>query len=165
MIFVFTYQLICWLALSLFLSKKATAFLRPTEIVKADRRAMITKARRGETCSSACDRAKLSCRVLQLEFANNCTVLRALFPCERGCLHQIGQELPAYVASSVSQEYTSGQCLVRDIADALSCKTSHPKTQRACVCMPQQLVWGGGRNKRVGRGKRIITADGVAHGV
>ena len=38
------------------------------------------------------------CDPRELEFANTCEALMAHFPCEGGCGHQIGDEIPAYVA-------------------------------------------------------------------
>ena len=74
----------------------------------------------------------LRCVERELEFANNCADLLALFPCEAGCGHQVGSELPAY-AHQASLD-THRQCLVSDIAFS-KCEAKFAKTTRLCFCL------------------------------
>ncbi|KAF4755783.1 hypothetical protein FOZ62_003610 [Perkinsus olseni] len=91
-------------------------------------------ASRGVSCNDACHNNNgMVCYDHLLEFANDCHVMLAHFPCEQGCGHQLGLELPAYVLDGGL--HTFGQCLVTDHG-APSCLTSHPSTARMCVCLP-----------------------------
>jgi len=64
---------------------------------------------------------------------NTCEALKQHFPCEDGCGHQVGQEIPAYVHDRSRD--TALQCLVTD--DAISSCGAHvPVTTRLCVCIP-----------------------------
>ncbi|KAF4681239.1 hypothetical protein FOZ60_012428 [Perkinsus olseni] len=91
-------------------------------------------ASRGVSCNDACHSNNgMVCYDHLLEFANDCHVMLTHFPCEQGCGHQLGLELPAYVLDGGL--HTFGQCLVTDHG-APSCLTSHPSTARMCVCLP-----------------------------
>eukprot|EP00933_Yihiella_yeosuensis_P072446 TRINITY_DN8082_c1_g4_i1.p1 TRINITY_DN8082_c1_g4~~TRINITY_DN8082_c1_g4_i1.p1 ORF type:complete len:578 (+),score=76.01 TRINITY_DN8082_c1_g4_i1:266-1999(+) len=90
-------------------------------------------ARAGESCDSVCQRLGHRCVQRQLEYANACEHLKQYFPCEAGCGHQVGQEIPCYVHDKSRD--TAGQCLVTDEA-APSCEAKHPSTTRLCVCVP-----------------------------
>ena len=65
-------------------------------------------------------------------FANNCEALLEHFPCEAGCGHQIGDEIPCYVSDPTSQTYR--QCLVTE-QRMPRCRASHGSTTRLCVCV------------------------------
>ncbi|KAF4651444.1 hypothetical protein FOL46_000315, partial [Perkinsus olseni] len=91
-------------------------------------------ASRGVSCNDAChNNNDMVCYDHLLEFGNDCHVMLTHFPCEQGCGHQLGLELPAYVLDGGL--HTFGQCLVTDHG-APSCLTSHPSTARMCVCLP-----------------------------
>ncbi|KAL3905607.1 MAG: hypothetical protein SGPRY_010856, partial [Prymnesium sp.] len=68
----------------------------------------------GISCEQACFDAGGRCEARTLEFGNRCEILQRYFPCEAGCGHQVGPELPAYASSSSLDTYK--QCLVTDIA-------------------------------------------------
>lgn len=80
----------------------------------------------------ACVRHPSRCDERELEFVNSCDALAAAFACEGGCGHQIGFELPAYVADR--RAATSGQCLVTD-GPMPRCAATHPATERLCACL------------------------------
>jgi hypothetical protein len=80
----------------------------------------------------ACTLSIVSCDERELEFMNRCDALAAAFACEGGCGHQIGLELPAYVADR--RAATAGQCLVTD-GPMPRCAASHPATARLCACL------------------------------
>ena len=85
----------------------------------------------GVSCVDACRDAGGACDPSTLEWGNSCEMLRAHFPCEAGCGHQVGPELPAYASSSSLDTYQ--QCLVSDIAVS-KCEAKYAKTRRLCFC-------------------------------
>lgn len=89
------------------------------------------KAGRAESCDGLCQRHGLLCDPAELEYVNNCEALKKVFPCENGCGHQVGQEIPAYVHEPGRDTYQ--QCLVTD--DVIStCDARHHSTTRLCRC-------------------------------
>lgn len=93
-----------------------------------------SKANQGESCDGLCKRLGMACKAEELEFVNNCPAMREAFPCEDGCGHQVGTEIPAYVHNSGQD--TALQCLVTD--DAIStCGAKHVATTRLCACVPR----------------------------
>lgn len=89
-------------------------------------------ANKGENCVAACGREGGTCDDQQLHLLNNCHDLKSVFPCEEGCAHQVGMELPAYVTEP--REPTYRQCLVTFMA-TLNCVKSHAHTSRLCACV------------------------------
>lgn len=83
-------------------------------------------------CIVACSGERALCAEDQFEFINTCEALTATFPCEDGCGHQVGSEIPCYVHDSSRD--TAHQCLVSD-EDAPRCDASHPSTSRLCACV------------------------------
>jgi len=93
----------------------------------------VSKAQPGESCDGLCLRLGKRCQDRELEFVNNCEAMQREFPCEDGCGHQVGQEIPAYVHDRSRD--TALQCLVTD--DAIpTCGAHVPVTTRLCVCVP-----------------------------
>ena len=105
----------------------AIAYLkrRPANLIFA-------QALRGQSCTSKCESMSKTCDSAMLTYANSCREIEHHFPCESGCGHQIGTELPAYVVDS--SQPTFRQCLVTDVS-AASCSASHRSTRRLCVCL------------------------------
>lgn len=71
----------------------------------------------------------------QLQFVNRCTQLKRFFPCERGCTHEVGQDLPVYVNTTIK---TQGYCLYSTDVQPL-CDYAVTATQRLCVCSTPQV--------------------------
>ncbi|CAE8635772.1 unnamed protein product [Polarella glacialis] len=93
----------------------------------------VQKAQAGESCDKLCQRLGMRCMDAELEYVNNCAAMLREFPCEEGCGHQVGKEIPCYVHDPSRD--TAKQCLVTD--DAVpSCAASHPATMRLCACVP-----------------------------
>jgi len=92
------------------------------------------------TCTETCTEKGLQCRLDQMPFLNDCDELRKVFPCEQGCAHQVGKELPVYVSASI--ESTFQQCLVTFISP-MSCEGKHKSTTRICACMPVGMPSAG----------------------
>jgi len=86
----------------------------------------------GQSCDDVCKTKGMTCNVEQLEFVNSCNGLLKVFPCENGCAHQVGKELPVYVHGS--KEASHKQCLVTFISK-LTCAGKHHATTRLCACM------------------------------
>ncbi|CAE7941015.1 Mgat1 [Symbiodinium necroappetens] len=120
--------------------RQGEGLLPENELWRADPGNVITKAQPGQSCEMACSKAGLRCDPRQLEFANNCNALKQHFPCENGCGHQVGAEIPCYVHDM--KRDTALQCLVTD-ESAPSCASMHPATTRLCMCTPAQN--GGGQ--------------------
>eukprot|EP00913_Durusdinium_trenchii_P013555 g12725.t1 len=68
---------------------------------------------------------------MQLFFLNDCNLLRKHFPCEAGCAHQVGKELPVYVPDEFQPTYR--QCLLTFISP-MNCEAKHSSTSRLCAC-------------------------------
>jgi len=90
-------------------------------------------AQKGQSCDAFCVGHQMRCDPRELEFLNRCSFLKANFPCENGCGHQVGFELPAYVSDPRAD--TALQCLVTDEAVS-TCKAGHRSTSRLCGCVP-----------------------------
>ncbi|KAK8816016.1 hypothetical protein WA538_005134 [Blastocystis sp. DL] len=89
---------------------------------------------KGETCKSACWRQNAVCNPKQLEFGNDCNVMKAHFPCEKGCWNEVGVDIPAYVNDGKGYD---GMCLV-SVDSFPSCEASNPNTRRLCYCIPKE---------------------------
>jgi len=90
-------------------------------------------ARPGQSCSDFCGDLGMVCIDKELEYVNECSFLQDHFPCEAGCGHQVGQEIPCYVHERSRD--TALQCLVTD--DVMpACTARHAATTRLCVCVP-----------------------------
>ena len=94
---------------------------------------VIKASQPGVACTSVCRAAQKTCDPKLLVFADRCDLLRKHFPCDAGCGHQLGPELPAFVARPGRD--TSGQCLVASGGFTPTCDAKHPATQRLCVCV------------------------------
>ena len=121
---------------TIFFADRYRAQLLPTDarILPAPNISFIAAAQ-GRNCIETCSSIGKVCDDKQQEFANNCETMASLFPCEAGCGHQMGAELPAYVPDpSVA---TFQQCLIFT-EGAASCKSAHKSTARACACLPRR---------------------------
>lgn len=98
---------------------------------RADARTVAARTA-GASCDATCALEGLRCDPAQLQFANSCAELRAHFACERGCGHQVGEEIPCYVSDR--ERDTAGVCLHSDIVS--TCAAAFRATTRLCVCVP-----------------------------
>lgn len=57
--------------------------------------------------------------------------LKIFLKCENGCGHQVGAEIPCYVAAVTEPTYR--QCLISD-SGRNNCGAKHHATQRLCAC-------------------------------
>lgn len=88
-----------------------------------------------ESCDLVCGREGALCDPAQLQFiTDDCAALRQHFPCEAGCGHQIGREIPCYV-DDVSRD-THQVCLVSAGDTPSLCNASFHATIRLCLCVP-----------------------------
>lgn len=87
----------------------------------------------GESCFVFCGRYGMRCDQQQLEYVNKCSVLKMFFPCEGGCGHQVGPEIPSYVHDASIE--TALQCIVTD-ESMPTCIGAHKSTTRLCACVP-----------------------------
>jgi len=92
----------------------------------------IASAAPGTTCDEACSELGLACDESQLQFVNTCHHMLRAFPCEGGCGHEVGDDLPAYVHDE--RMATAGQCLLFD-SGSPKCDRGHPSTTRLCGCV------------------------------
>lgn len=95
-----------------------------------------------ETCIEACKRVSTDtthyvCEENQLQFLNHCEVIRQFFPCEKGCEHEVGQDLPAYVNSPGVN--SNGLCLFSTDVQPI-CDFSIQVTQRLCTCTEANTI-------------------------
>ncbi|CAE7312576.1 GNTI [Symbiodinium natans] len=106
-------------------------FLRPEEQLRFSEDYEVVPGSQGRSCVEVCQSRNSKCDSKQIYFLNDCNVLKKHFPCEAGCAHQVGKELPVYVPDHVQS--TTGQCLLTFISPG-SCEGKHKSTSRLCPC-------------------------------
>lgn len=111
--------------------RRTCPFLGAEDRVTADAAATLIGAEAGESCDGACARQGKACSPEQLFYVNTCEALARVFPCEAGCGHETGKEIPCYVADD--SQVTRRQCLTTT-DPALECSASHHSTRRLCPC-------------------------------
>ncbi|CAE7203368.1 Mgat1 [Symbiodinium natans] len=128
------------LPLALIDRRQGEGILPEKDLWRAEPGNILMKAKPGKSCDSACGAVGLKCDIRQMEYANNCKALKQHFPCENGCGHQVGAEIPCYVHEKTRD--TALQCLVTD-ESAPNCSAQHPATTRLCTCSPAQKRHAG----------------------
>jgi len=113
--------------------RAAASLLSDAEAWSPHPEASTAAAAKGQSCTDKCRRVGKRCIDRELAWANDCAALMQHFPCEKGCGHQIGDEIPAYVADPSAA--THGQCLTTE-QRLPRCGASHRSTARLCVCVP-----------------------------
>jgi hypothetical protein len=106
-------------------------YIKVNERMEQNTGTLKVAAARGQSCEEACRARKKGCLEDQLEFLNTCESFSGIFPCEAGCGHQIGAEIPCYVADRTQPTYQ--QCLITDHG-TVRCGSKHMSTQRICAC-------------------------------
>ena len=66
-------------------------------------------------------------------FVNQCSALKAAFPCEAGCALSLGADVPCYNVDAHSAAF--GQCLTTEARSR--CDAHHGSTRRLCPCVPR----------------------------
>uniref|UniRef100_A0A7S2U507 Uncharacterized protein n=1 Tax=Lotharella oceanica TaxID=641309 RepID=A0A7S2U507_9EUKA len=112
--------------------RKASNYLRPEDQLNPKPGAITVLGNVGESCYGACQRIHKTCDPRQIQFVNTCEALLEHFPCEAGCGHQMGMEIPSYVVTSSERTYQ--QCLIADEVVS-TCEAHHPVTRRLCACV------------------------------
>jgi len=112
--------------------RKAKAYLRSSDIIRPNSVGELFAGKPGQSCTTVCRAKGKRCEEKELNFANTCEALLAKFPCEAGCGHQMGLEIPSYVTDP--KERTYQQCLVSDEVYP-KCNAKHPITARLCICI------------------------------
>ena len=120
----------------LVVDRRTCTFLPETQRLTLPDNARIVAANAAnQDCHETCRSQNLKCEDHLLRFISaDCDALQKAFPCEHGCGHQLGTELPAYVTSP--QEATFGQCLMTNHAKPSTCDAKHQATVRLCPCIP-----------------------------
>jgi hypothetical protein len=112
--------------------RRTCPFLSAADRVGPDPAVTVLGADKGQSCDESCRTQGQVCANEQLHYINNCAALAKVFPCEAGCGHQTGLEIPCYVHDTT--QITRQQCLTT-LTPALKCEASHPSTQRLCPCV------------------------------
>lgn len=113
--------------------RQGSGILPEADLMTPNKELRIGSADRGQNCDAFCRAHRMRCDASQLEFINHCSVLKQYFPCENGCGHQVGLEIPCYVHDPAID--TALQCLVTDEATP-TCHAGHRSTSRLCACVP-----------------------------
>merc|ERR1711879_995193 len=113
--------------------RQGDRLLPESELWHPHKQRRVDRAQPGESCDRFCSSIRMKCDARELEFVNNCETLQRYFPCEAGCGHQVGKEIPCYVHDR--KRDTRMQCLVTDEA-VPDCKAAIAVTTRLCVCIP-----------------------------
>jgi len=111
--------------------RRKCPYLPASAQIRPPARMPTVAAAAGVSCEEACRSVGGRCETKTLEWGNSCAALAAHFPCEAGCGHQVGPELPAYASSADLDTYQ--QCLISDIAVS-QCGAKYAKTRRLCTC-------------------------------
>jgi len=112
--------------------QRLSQHIEPNEQVRPHTGLIPVKAKQGQSCVDACaGSGGRRCELSQFAFLNTCEALKAVFPCEKGCGHQTGGDIPNYVPATHQPTYQ--QCLISD--GGADCAASHPDTQRLCPCV------------------------------
>ena len=93
----------------------------------------IIKGESGESCNDRCKRlaGDFICDPAQMQFVNECSVMKKHFDCVRGCWNEVNNAIPTYCPQG---ETYGGMCLISH--DAFStCDASHENTNRLCYCI------------------------------
>jgi len=114
-----------------FADRRISMLLRPDEQLRPHPSMQAVKAAQGVDCDSTCSKVGKSCDNSQLPFLNTCEALAQVFPCEKGCGHQTGGDIPNYVLAP--HQPTRFMCLISD--GGSMCNAAHPDTQRLCPCV------------------------------
>ena len=96
------------------------------------------EGKKGQSCDEVCanEESDLVCDNTQMQFINNCNVMKKHFDCYRGCWNEVSNAVPAY---SREGENYGGMCFVS--YDVFSiCNAKHPTTQRLCYCLPRATI-------------------------
>jgi hypothetical protein len=112
--------------------RSGSGFLSNEESMLPSPHSEVVTAPKGASCTQRCSSAGKKCFDAELEFVNNCESLLAHYPCEEGCGHQIGLEIPVYVSDS--RAATFRQCLVTE-QKMPKCTATHQHTSRLCACV------------------------------
>ena len=112
--------------------RSSRRYLRPAEQLHLEQGSEVLAGRQGWSCEEECLHRGAFCDKMQLYFLNDCNLLRTHFPCEAGCAHQVGNELPVYVPDSFQPTYR--QCLLTFISP-MNCTAKHESTSRLCACV------------------------------
>lgn len=121
-------------AIALVDRRRGEKYLPEEEAIRPPPDIQYIAAQQGHSCDITCGTlVGYRCDEKFLPFANTCKLLKAHFPCEEGCGHETGDEIPCYVAPQTGL-ITTTMCLVSDIAP--KCRAAHPKTRRLCACVP-----------------------------
>eukprot|EP00929_Paragymnodinium_shiwhaense_P084326 TRINITY_DN4507_c0_g1_i1.p1 TRINITY_DN4507_c0_g1~~TRINITY_DN4507_c0_g1_i1.p1 ORF type:complete len:836 (-),score=194.41 TRINITY_DN4507_c0_g1_i1:209-2716(-) len=112
--------------------------------IRLSKSTLVQTSKQGQSCNEACRELGPGhkCDVEQMEFMNDCNILKEHFGCEAGCAHQVGKELPCYVSDD--KQPTWRQCLVTFIS-VMNCESKHKSTRRLCSCSQPGGGPGGGR--------------------
>lgn len=76
-------------------------------------------------------RSHAECSASDFWYINDCAQLQAHFPCERGCMLELGRDVPNYVMDPDLPNH--GTCLVSQ--EQARCEAVHPGTARLCPCV------------------------------
>ena len=112
--------------------RSSRRYLRPEEQLHLEQGVEVLAGRQGWSCEEECLHRGAFCDKMQLYFLNDCHLLRTHFPCEAGCAHPVGDELPVYVPDSFQPTYR--QCLLTFISP-MNCTAKHASTSRLCACV------------------------------
>ncbi|CAK9001972.1 unnamed protein product [Durusdinium trenchii] len=111
--------------------RSSRGYLHREDQLRLDPGYEVVAGARGLSCDEVCKLRGSSCDKMQLFFLNDCNLLRKHFPCEAGCAHQVGKELPVYVPDEFQPTYR--QCLLTFISP-MNCEAKHSSTSRLCAC-------------------------------
>ena len=91
------------------------------------------QAKKGQSCEESCNllSSDMVCDNVQMQFVNDCNVMKQYFPCQRGCWNEFTNAMPSYCEGDKGY---GGMCLISH--DAFStCDSKMQGTIRLCYCI------------------------------
>jgi hypothetical protein len=85
-----------------------------------------------QSCNEVCEARGMTCNAKDFWWLNSCAVMRKHFPCEHGCIIELGPDVPAYVVDPSQTLFH--YCLLTQKASL--CAAKHAATARLCACVP-----------------------------
>ena len=94
------------------------------------------QAQKGQSCEESCNllSSQFICDDVQMQFINDCNIMKQHFSCQRGCWNEVTNAIPSYCKGDKGY---GGMCLIS--YDAFStCNSKQDGTFRLCYCIDKQ---------------------------
>jgi len=95
--------------------------------------AKVIAGKQGLSCDDVCkNEAQMRCSAHEMAWLNRCVELKSKFECEKGCLMEVGKDIPSYVSGDLASK---GYCVIQALNSPMNCDGHHSETSRLCACL------------------------------